>query len=203
MEHDHPSAANIIALYNEGAEEWDRVRKGNLIEQSWLERFRALLPSQGCVLDLGCGGGDPIAGYFLQHGYDVCGVDSSAPLIRLCQQRFPQGEWHLGDMRTLALDKTFSGVIAWDSFFHLTRSDQRKMFPVFHQHCQPGTALIFTSGPENGEALGEFIGQTLYHASLGNDEYRQLLDENGFQVVKQLTEDPQCGGRTVWLAQVR
>jgi trans-aconitate methyltransferase len=203
MEHDHPSAAHIIDLYNRGAEEWDSARQGNCIERAWLERFRALLPSHGVVLDLGCGGGDPIAGYFLQHGYHVCGVDSSAPLIALCQQRYPQGEWHLADMRTVALGKTFTGILAWDSFFHLTRRAQRKMFPLFRQHAQPGAALMFTSGPDNGEALGEFLGQTLYHASLANDEYRQLLSENGFTVVNQVTEDPQCGGRTVWLAQLR
>ncbi|WP_312626448.1 class I SAM-dependent methyltransferase [Scandinavium sp.] len=201
MERDHPSAENIIALYHEGAEAWDSVRKGNCIELAWLERYRALLPAKAHILDLGCGGGDPIAGYFVQHGYHVCGVDSSAPLLALCQQRFPDAEWHLADMRRIALRKTFGGILAWDSFFHLTRRDQRHMFSVFHHHSEQETVLMFTSGPDNGEAIGEFMGQPLYHASLDHDEYRQLLADNGFRVLRQVTEDPDCGGRTVWLAQ--
>lgn len=201
MEHDNPSAANIIELYNLGAEAWDSVRAGNCIEQSWLARFLALTPHKGDILDIGCGGGDPIAGDFLEKGYSVTGVDTSAPLLEKCRTRFPTGEWHLADMRTLALGKVFDALLAWDSFFHLTRSDQRKMFPLFHKHSHRGTALMFTSGPDNGEAIGEFLGKPLYHASLSNDEYRQLLAENGFVVRAQVNEDPECGGRTVWLAQ--
>ncbi|MGU3412611.1 class I SAM-dependent DNA methyltransferase [Enterobacteriaceae bacterium C34A] len=199
MEIDDPSAQNIIELYHKGAEAWDSGRKGNCIERAWLERFRALLPVKAEILDLGCG--DPIAGYFLQQGYRVYGVDSSVPLLAKCRQRFPEGEWHLADMRGIALGKTFGGILAWDSFFHLTRRDQRHMFTVFSQHSEPGTALMFTSGTDNGEAIGEFMGQPLYHASLAHDEYRQLLTDNGFLVVKQVTEDPDCGGHTIWLAQ--
>lgn len=202
MEKDHPSAENIMRLYQEGAAQWDAIRKENFIEQAWLDRFLALLPKQATILDLGCGGGDPIARYFLQKGHQICGVDASAPLLERCQQRFPHAKWHLADMRSLSLQQTFDGIIAWDSFFHLTRRSQRKMFSIFQQHSHDGTALMFTSGPDNGEAIGEFIGEPLYHASLAPDEYRQLLATHGFNVRNQVTEDPTCGGRTIWLAQL-
>ncbi len=203
MEHDHHSAENIIALYNQGADEWDKVRKGNCIELTWLERYRALLPKAGQILDLGCGGGDPIARYFSQLGYLICGVDSSVPLLERCRERLPQGEWHLADMRTFKHESRFEGIIAWDSFFHLTRSAQREMFPLFGLHSQPGAVLMFTSGHDNGEAIGEFLGQPLYHSSLAHDEYHRLLKEQGYTVVKQITKDELCGGRTIWLAQRR
>lgn len=61
---------------------------------------------------------------------------------------------------------------------------------------------MFTSGTSNGEAIGTFEGEPLYHASLAPEEYRQLLQEQGFQVVSMVAEDPNCGGRTVWLAQL-
>ena len=41
----------------------------------------------------------------------------------------------------------------------------------------------------------------MYHASLDPEEYRSLLSENGFQVLRHVVEDPACGGATVWLAQ--
>ncbi|BEM75196.1 hypothetical protein SME36J_46190 [Serratia marcescens] len=45
-----------------------------------------------------------------------------------------------------------------------------------------------------------FDGQPLLHASLAPEEYRRLLQENGFRVVDHVVEDPACKGRTVWLA---
>ena len=103
-------------------------------------------------------------------------------------------------MRKLALQRRFGGIIAWDSFFHLTHDDQRNMFPVFAAHAAPGAPLMFTSGPSHGEAIGELRGEALYHASLDPDEYRALLAANDFDVVDQKSSDPDCGGHTIWLA---
>jgi hypothetical protein len=91
--------------------------------------------------------------------------------------------------------------LAWDSFFHLTPDDQRRMFPIFAAHAAPGAALMFTSGPSQGEAIGSYRGDPLYHASLDPAEYTSLLNANGFSVVDRAVEDPACGGHTIWLAQ--
>ncbi|WP_312011819.1 MULTISPECIES: hypothetical protein [unclassified Bradyrhizobium] len=61
---------------------------------------------------------------------------------------------------------------------------------------------MFTSGPAHGEAIGSYRGEPLYHASLDATEYRVLLCANGFDVVAHVVEDPDCGGHTVWLAQL-
>lgn len=61
---------------------------------------------------------------------------------------------------------------------------------------------MFTSGPADGVAIGSFEGQPLFHASPAPEEYRRLLQVNGFRVVDHVVEDPACGGRTVWLAQL-
>ncbi len=77
------------------------------------------------------------------------------------------------------------------------------MFPIFRDHTTEQGALLFTSGPAHGVAMGSFHGEPLYHASLDGDEYRALLDQAGFDVVDHVIEDPACGGHTVWLAQRR
>jgi hypothetical protein len=61
---------------------------------------------------------------------------------------------------------------------------------------------MFTTGTHAGEAIGTFKGEPLYHASLDPDEYRELLDQHGFDVVSHVAHDPGCGGRTIWLAQL-
>jgi len=195
------SADAIVSLYRRHAAAYDQQRGRKLMEARWLDRFLSLLPTAPSVLDIGCGMGEPIARHLIERGCAVTGIDSSEPLIVLCRQRFPGQSWQVADMRSLALGQRFDGLIAWDSFFHLTPDDQRRMFPLFRTHAEEGAALLFTSGPGHGEAIGSFEGEPLYHASLDPAEYRSLLGENGFIVVDHVAEDPECGGHTVWLVQ--
>jgi methyltransferase family protein len=143
-----------------------------------------------------------MAAHLIELGHPVVGVDSSPAMIDVCRERFPKREWILADMRKLALQRQFSGILAWDSFFHLGYDDQRRMFPVFREHAAAGAALMLTSGPAHGEVIGSFGGEPLYHASLDPAEYRALLDRYGFRVVAHVVEDPDCGGHTIWLAQL-
>jgi len=193
-------ADRIIGLYERHAQAWDAERSQSMPERAWLQRFEALLPKGGSVLDIGCGAGEPIAGYFVRAGYEVHGVDSSPAMIERCKTRFPQCAWGVADMRTLSLGRTFDGLLAWDSFFHLTRDDQRRMFAIFRAHASAKAALMFTSGPRDGVAMGTFGGEPLYHSSLAPDVYRTLLEDNGFEVVANVFDDPQTGGHSIWLA---
>ena len=191
----------VIGLYERHARQWDSDRLRILFERDWLDRFAALLPADGPILDLGCGSAEPLARYFIERGFQICGVDSSPTLISLCRGRFPQQEWHVADMRALSLARQFHGIIAWDSFFHLNHADQRRMFPIFETHAAPGAVLMFTSGPSFSESIGSYQGEPLFHASLDGEEYRSLLLDHGFDVVRQVNNDPCCDRHTVWLAQ--
>ncbi|MBU2137020.1 MAG: class I SAM-dependent methyltransferase [Alphaproteobacteria bacterium] len=194
------SARDVIDLYQRHATAWVRNRGDRLTEGAWLDRFLGLLPEGRRVLDLGCGPGSPMARYLIEQGCAVTGVDGSAELIAVCEAAFPEHTWRVGDMRHTDLDQRFDGVLAWDSLFHLDHDDQRRMFHVFSRHGASGAALMFNSGPAHGEAVGAFEGEPLYHASLAPSEYRSLLAERGFEVVRFTPEDPTCGGRSVWLA---
>jgi SAM-dependent methyltransferase len=196
------SSDDIIGLYERHAHHWvaDRSRTGVSFEKPWLDRLIAVLPAGKEILDIGCGAGEPIADYMIAEGYNVTGIDSSPTLISFCRSRQPNHRWLVADMRTLALGMRFTGLIAWDSFFHLTPEDQTLMFPIFRAHAAPGAGLLFTSGPRHGESIGDFHGDPLYHASLAPDEYRSLLAASDFSVVNFVPEDPACGGHSVWLA---
>jgi SAM-dependent methyltransferase len=190
----------IVGLYEDNAAAWDRQRPRDLHEAAWLERFAAFLPPRASVLDIGCGMGEPVARWFVERGYRVTGIDTAPSLIALARRRLPAMEWLVGDMRRLDLGRAFDGLIAWHSFFHLAHDDQRAMFPIFAAHAGPGAPLMFTSGTSHGEAIGQWMGEPLYHGSLAPDEYRTLLAANGFGVAAHQASDPDCGGSTVWLA---
>jgi len=193
----------IVDLYERHAQDFDRDRSRSLQEKAWLDRFLEHVRPSGVILDIGCGMAEPIARYMLQSGFHVVGIDSSPAMIGMCHARFPGSEWIVADMRQLGLGRPFDGLLAWDSFFHLHMEDQRAMFQRFGAHAAPGAPLMFTSGTSQGEAIGSYEGEPLYHGSLEPSEYRQLLFANGFDVLAYRADDPECGKHTVWLAKYR
>lgn len=194
-------AQNIIEIYKKHARAWTELRGNFLYEKAWLDHFLALIPQYSEILDLGCGSGKPIADYLIQHDHKITGVDSSDVMIEMAGQNFPEQHWLQADMRTVEFNQKFNAILAWDSFFHLTPDDQRQMFRQFARFAQQGTVLMFSSGPSHGEAIGDLFGDALYHASLAPEEYRALLKQSGFKVIKMVAEDVECTGHTVWLAQ--
>ena len=186
--------------YEKIADWFDSARGKGLTEREYLEALLLRLPAGGGVLDLGCGSGEPLAGFFIRKGFSVTGVDGSPRMVELCRARFPGMTWLAADMRGLALGRRFDAVLAWDSFFHLSKADQRAMFPVFAAHCGAAGLLLFTSGPAEGETSGVMQGAEFSYSSLSPEEYRRLLREHGFRVLLHKAEDPECGKHTVWLA---
>lgn len=195
------AASRIVAHYERHARTWDADRRANgWSDKSYIETFLSYLPARAHVLDLGCGGGDPVALHMAVQGFRITGLDSSPTLLALSRSRMPDQEWIVGDMRSLALGRQFDGILAWDSFFHLGRDDQLAMFGVFAAHARAGTVLMFNAGPSAGEAIGTYRGDPLYHASLDPSEYAALLTGIGFELLEHRADDPAKGGRTFWIA---
>jgi len=195
-------ASNVLKTYDAVAAIFDRERDKTLFERRWLDR--TLNHAQGRrVLDLGCGSGRPIAQYMADRRALVTGVDGAAAMIDLFRKNLPQAEAIHADMRELALDQTFDILLAWNSFFHLSPDDQKLMFPIFAAHAAPGAILLFTSGPAAGEPVGEVGGQPIYHSSFDPPVYRDLLDQNGFEEIAFVPEDPDCQMHSVWMCRKR
>lgn len=197
------AAARIIDLYSRHAGAWTRARGTALRERAWIERFADILRPEATVIDIGCGSGEPIARFLASRGHPIKGVDGSPEMVALFRANLPGEAAETVDMRSLNMNRRYGGLVAWDSLFHLTHHEQRMMFPIFRDHAEPEAPLLFTSGPAFGEAIGTLEGEPLYHASLDPNEYRLLLNENGFDVLAHVAEDADCGGRTVWLARQR
>jgi len=57
------------------------------------------------------------------------------------------------------------------------------MFPIFRKHSAPNAALLFTSGSIEGEAIGEYHGEPLYHGSLDVNDGVPRNSAQTFQLV--------------------
>lgn len=193
---------DVFKVYDIIGERFFENRSQNLMEEKYLELICSMIPKHGKILDLGCGSGKPIFEYFKNKGFDLVGVDASEKTLDIARKNFPDDEFLLMDMRQLKLDQKFNAIIAWHSFFHLKVKDQEKMFKIFQEHLEPNGVLMFTSGNEHAEAWSENYGQDLYHASLSPEQYQELLAAHQFKLIQHSIEDPECGGATVWIAQL-
>ena len=191
---------DIRAVYDRQAETWDADRSRVFFEARWLSAFGDALPRGGKVLDLGCGAGEPIAAWLMGEGFEVTGADFSDPMLEIARRRWPEGDWRQLDMRTLDLDEQFAGIVAWNSFFHLTPDEQRACLPRLARHLDPEGLLLVTVGPEAGETTGTVGSETVYHASLSPAEYARRLEDCGMRMTAFVAEDPRAQGHTVLMA---
>jgi len=107
----------ITSHYERHALAWDVDRRAaGWNDKGWINHFISLLPTGGTVLDLGCGGGVPVARSLVAHGFGVTGVDSSPTLISLCRSRMPDQRWIVADMRSLAGGRRFDGILRGTAF---------------------------------------------------------------------------------------
>ncbi len=199
-------AQDVIATYERVGPAWAKTRNRSLMEKAWLDRMLAAAPRHAGavrVLELGCGAGQPIGAYLAERGVNLTGVEPTISLSQLYAQNIPDAALIQADMRGLQLDQKYDAILAWNSFFHLSADDQRAMFATFAHHAAPRAALMFTSGHLAGEAIGQVGDEPIYHASLDPAEYRELLEKHGFEVLRYVPEDPDCGQHTVWLAQYK
>jgi len=190
----------ITEHYERHAHAFDNARRTRFVERAWLDRFLLGVPKGAPVLDLGCGAGEPIARYLHDHGHPITGVDGSEAMITLCRTRFPRERWIATDMRRVALDTMFGGIVAWDSLFHLPADDQLALIERLAPWLSPGGTLLFNTGPARGIAMGCQFGEKIHHASADPAEYRAVFARTGLFELAYKPEDAATGGRSVWLA---
>jgi SAM-dependent methyltransferase len=112
--------------------------------------FARHCPEARTVLDLGCGTGrhDHL---LARMGYEVSGVDRSGEMLAVANAQPSTEEtpvppvFHLGDIRSVRLDRTFDAVI---SLFHVmsyltSNEDLAAAFATVRAHLKPGGLFIF------------------------------------------------------------
>lgn len=105
----------------------------------------------GRVVDAGCGPGHWTAH---MHGLavDTVGVDIVPEFIATARKRFPESEFHLGELEHLPIDSgSLAGILAWYSVIHSPPERVPSILREFARCLAPGGSLL----------LGFFAGTRL------------------------------------------
>jgi|688.fasta_scaffold53312_4 2-polyprenyl-3-methyl-5-hydroxy-6-metoxy-1,4-benzoquinol methylase len=172
--------------YQSTAEEFAR----NVLELApteSIQRFYHMLPSDGKILDMGCGSGRD-AKIFTEMGLSVLGVDISSNLLGIAKQHAPLAEFQIMDIENLSFPpSTFHGIWAACSLSHVPK----KLFPhvlgKIHLMLKHNGYFYLTLR----QGVGEFLEKDLRYGNFEKfwsffeeQEIQDLMQSSHFEVLE-------------------
>jgi SAM-dependent methyltransferase len=144
MEGSGATAMKQLRFYQDLARYWPLISP---VEEyaGEAEEFRRLLKSAPTrvetVLELGSGGGHNA--YYLKRDFEMTLSDLSEEMLAVSRGINPECEHIHGDMRTLALGRTFDAVFIHDAIHYMTtEGDLAAALANAHLHCRPGGVAL-------------------------------------------------------------
>jgi SAM-dependent methyltransferase len=187
------------AAYDRIADEFEKDRRPLSRELPYFERFAALLPPSGRVLDAGCGTGQWMR-LLLDRGFAVTGIDASPGMLAFARAQCPGAELLKADMTRIDLAGRFHGIVAWDSVFHVPRALHAALFRSFHGWLEPGGALLLSVGGSEDEFTAPMFGVDFFYSGHAPEVSEQLLRDAGFDVLLREVDDPSSRGHVAIIA---
>jgi len=176
--------ALVESGYDMCAAAYDEARREE--KEQALAMLIDLLEDGATALDVGCGGGVPVARDLAQR-FAVTGVDISSKMIACARTNIPSGTFIHGDIMSINFPPAhFDAVVAFYSVFHLPREEHRKLFSRIYEWLKPGGYLLATVGMGNEPAYTEddFFGTTMYWSNYGLEEYEEILSSLGYNILE-------------------
>jgi len=93
------------------------------------------------LLELGSGGGNNA--FHLKAEFDLTLVDLSLEMVAVSRRLNPECPHHVGDMRSIRLDREFDAVFVHDAIEYMTSAeDLRRAIDTVYAHCRPGGVAV-------------------------------------------------------------
>ncbi|MFA9289451.1 MAG: class I SAM-dependent methyltransferase [Weeksellaceae bacterium] len=157
-----------------------------------LNDFISTIPADAKVLDIGSGPGKEAA--VISQKAEVIALDQSPDMIEKINQRYPQVETVLGDMRQMPFaDEEFDSIWSCSSIIHIVQEDLDQTLQEYSRVLKPEgvIGLTFIAPKDNSEHVEEFIPEeppnqhlTYYRNLYSADFMKARLERTGFKVLK-------------------
>ena len=165
-----------------------------------LERFLALCPPQGRILDAACGTGKywPI---ILDAGRSVFGIDQSQQMLLNARAKFPDVPTEKRGRQELEASQAFDGIICMEALENVSPEDWPLVLSNFHRALKPGDLLYLTVEIESGAAIraaflagqqqglpvveGEWAHEGWYHYYPAIEQVRAWTQEALFAILEE------------------
>lgn len=172
----------------------------------WIEEFdfyKSIINGKK-IIDLGCGAGRD-ADVFVKNGFDYTGIDTSGGMLKVARERVPNGKFQQMDLsKTTFADGAFDGFWASASFLHIPKKDIAGVLQETKRITKKG-GVGFISVKEKTELdegmieENRYDGISRYFAFYVQDEFKNLLEQNNFSVIKMSTRTEDDKRKTNWL----
>lgn len=108
------------------------------VVSEFFDSLSEFFPKEGKLLDLGCGGGEPVTGYFARKGFDVTGVDISKEMILIAREQIPQGKFTQADMSECRFDNaSFDLIVSTFAIIHVPQKEQDQLLKNIRVWLKP------------------------------------------------------------------
>ena len=144
----------------------------------WRDKFIALLPDGGRILDAGCGSGRDSKA-FIQNGFSVVAFDASMELCKLASEYISQEVWQMR-FEEMSFDEEFDGVWACASLLHVPKEDMKDVLERIYNSLQKGG--IFYASFKYGDGMVQ-RGERLF-TDYNENNTRLLFKVLGFEIIE-------------------
>ena len=182
-----------LEWYENNAQNYSQ--KSNLnssIDYQQLLEFSKLIPTNGIILDAGCGSGRD-TNLFQQQGFNIIGIDISKNLLVHAKKNYPKLDIQFGDILNLPFENNhFDGVWAHASVVHFDQDSQiTKAISEFSRVLKPkGLLHLLVRAQKNNfktsVSVDSISNHERFYRNFSKDEIKKILSETGFIIENQL-----------------
>jgi 2-polyprenyl-3-methyl-5-hydroxy-6-metoxy-1,4-benzoquinol methylase len=166
---------------------WDAVAdsfleaRSPVVGVSVLRRWAEGLPPGAAIVDIGCGGGDPVSTTLDALGFRLFAIDASPALAAAYRRRLPDARVACEAVEeSRFFDRRFDGAVAIGLLFLLAEADQPRVIARVAAALVPGGRLLFTAPRRRTDWRDLLTGRP--SRSLGEEGYRQALELAGLRL---------------------